>query len=141
MLFRSLWHVKRMMNDFRIVSNGENQKLTPQFVYDEHLKSIDYIKHVIENNQDRKYIIVGHHAPSKLSVKPRYHGDHLTNGAYSSDLSEFILDHPQIKLWTHGHTHDVFDYMIGETRVLCNPRGYIFYEERADEFELLFTDI
>ena len=56
------------------------------------------------------------------------------NGAYSSDLSEFILANPQIKLWTHGHTHDVFDYMIGSTRVVCNPRGYHLYEERADQF-------
>jgi len=137
----TLWHVGRVMNDFRIVRNGEFKRLTPEFVYNTHVKTIDYIKHVIKNDEQKKYVVVGHHAPSKLSVKPRYHGDHLTNGAYSSDLSEFILDHPQIKLWTHGHTHDVFDYMIGETRVLCNPRGYIFYEERADEFELLFTDI
>ena len=137
----TLWHVKRMMNDFRIVRDGENSKLTPEVVYNTHLKSIDYIKHVIKNNQQKKYVVVGHHAPSKLSVKPRYHGDHLMNGAYSSDLSEFILDHPQIKLWTHGHTHDVFDYMIGTTRVLCNPRGYIYYEERADDFELLFVEI
>jgi hypothetical protein len=57
------------------------------------------------------------------------------NGGYSSDLSEFILDHPQIKMWTHGHTHDTFDYMIGSTRVVCNPRGYIKYEQRADEFD------
>ena len=46
------------------------------------------------------------------------------NGGYHSDLSEFILDHPQIKLWTHGHTHHPFDYVIGETRIVCNPRGY-----------------
>jgi len=50
------------------------------------------------------------------------------NGAYHSDLSEFILDHPQIKLWTHGHTHHPFDYMIGGTRIVCNPRGYDGYE-------------
>ena len=29
-----------------------------------------------------------------------------------------------IKLWVHGHTHDEFDYKIGITRVVCNPRGY-----------------
>ena len=63
------------------------------------------------------------------------------NGAYSSDLSEFILDRPQIKLWTHGHTHDTFDYMIGTTRIVCNPRGYDGYEGRADEFELLTVEI
>jgi predicted phosphodiesterase len=28
------------------------------------------------------------------------------------------------KLIVHGHTHDPCDYMIGETRVICNPRGY-----------------
>jgi hypothetical protein len=23
-----------------------------------------------------------------------------------------------------GHTHDSFDYMLGKSRVVCNPRGY-----------------
>jgi hypothetical protein len=57
------------------------------------------------------------------------------NGGYSSDLEQFILDYPQIKVWTHGHTHDTFDYMIGQCRVICNPRGYVGYEERAQEFD------
>ena len=55
------------------------------------------------------------------------------NGAYSSDLSEFILDHPQIQAWVHGHTHYNFDYMIGSTRILCNPRGYVGYERGTQE--------
>ena len=63
------------------------------------------------------------------------------NGGYSSDLSQFILDNPQIKLWTHGHTHETFDYVIGETRIVCNPRGYIGYENRADEFKLKTIEI
>jgi hypothetical protein len=63
------------------------------------------------------------------------------NGGYRSELSEFILDHPQIKLWTHGHMHDPFDYMIGTTRVVCNPRGYAGHDEQADVFQLKFLDI
>jgi hypothetical protein len=63
------------------------------------------------------------------------------NGAYSSRLDDFILNHPQIKLWTHGHTHEDFDYMIGTTRVVCNPRGYINYEVRADDFKLKYVEI
>ena len=59
-----------------------------------------------------------------MSTHEQYKSQYLMNGAYSSDLSEFILDHPQIKLWTHGHTHHPFDYVIGETRIVCNPRGY-----------------
>ena len=55
--------------------------------------------------------------------------------------SEFMLDNPQIKLWTHGHTHEDFDYMIGSTRIVCNPRGYIHLEERADRFELKVIEV
>ena len=67
--------------------------------------------------------------------------DVLMNGAYSSELDEYIMDHPQIKLWTHGHTHEDFDYMIGSTRIVCNPRGYIGYERRADRFELKLVEV
>ena len=63
------------------------------------------------------------------------------NGGYHSDLSEFILDNPQIKLWTHGHTHEDFDYMIGSTRVVCNPRGYINYESRANNWKLKVMEV
>jgi hypothetical protein len=63
------------------------------------------------------------------------------NGAYSSDLSDFILDHPQIKVWTHGHTHHNFDYMIGDCRIVCNPRGYINYEKQAENFKLQYLEL
>lgn len=101
------------------------------------------LKFIDEATKDhtKKYVVVGHHAPSKVSTKPRYQNDTIMNGGYSSDLSEFILDRPQIKMWTHGHTHDVFDYMIGSTRIVCNPRGYIGYEGRANDFDFLLLEV
>jgi len=87
---------------------------------------------------DEKFVVVGHHAPTTLSTHERYVGQDLMNGGYRSDLSEFIMDRPQIKLWTHGHTHDPFDYMVGETRVVCNPRGYAGHDPQADVFQLKF---
>jgi hypothetical protein len=63
------------------------------------------------------------------------------NGGYRSDLDEFIMDHPEIVLWTHGHMHDPFDYVIGTTRVVCNPRGYAGHDEQADNFQLKYLDI
>ena len=63
------------------------------------------------------------------------------NGAYSTNLDDFILDRRQIRLWTHGHTHEDFDYMIGGCRVVCNPRGYIDYEAKADDFKLKYWEI
>jgi predicted phosphodiesterase len=86
-------------------------------------------------------VVVGHHAPSKGSEHPRYKHDQLMNGAYNSRLDEFIMDRPGIKLWTHGHTHEDFDYMIKGCRVVCNPRGYINYEDRADRFELKYVEV
>jgi hypothetical protein len=125
---------------------GEKKKegpssFSPQDAFDDHKKMFQYIQLMVEGKFDEKFVVVGHHAPSKLSTHPRYKHDTLMNGAYSSSLDEYILAHPQIKLWTHGHTHEDFDYMLGSTRVVCNPRGYIKYEDRADKFELKTVEI
>jgi Icc-related predicted phosphoesterase len=114
-------------------------RFLPEDTVREHKKMLKYIDATIEPLG--KYVVVGHHAPSKVSTHPRYKTEVIMNGAYSSRLDQFILDRPQIKLWTHGHTHEDFDYMIGSTRVVCNPRGYINYENRADNFKLKYVEI
>ena len=119
----------------------EPSTFCPEDAVPEHKAMVDYIRTVIEGKFDEKFVVVGHHAPSKQSTHPRYQHDTLMNGAYSSSLDEFILDHPQIKLWTHGHTHEDFDYMIGTTRVFCNPRGYINYESKADKWTLKSVEV
>jgi Icc-related predicted phosphoesterase len=120
-----------MMNDFRIIRHDGYgfTRLRPAHIMARHRQTLDYFKSVLADLKDRRVVVVGHHAPSRLSMHPKYADDMVMNGGYSSDLSEFILDHPQIKLWTHGHTHDPFDYIIGTTRVVCNPRGYEGYED------------
>jgi len=138
------FHLQNYMNDYRQVTMFNEAKsvyhrLTPERTEEDHWKTRNFIRETVEGKVDRKFVVVTHHAPSKVSIKPRYQGDHLTNGGYSSDLSEFILDNPQIKVWTHGHTHDTFDYMLGSTRVLCNPRGYKYYEDRAEQFDPSFS--
>jgi len=134
-----------MMNDFRIIRNDELgfTKLRPAHTAQRHKQTISYFKSVLTDRKDNKVVVVGHHAPSTLSIHDRYkHPVHsLMNGGYHSDLSDFILDHPQIKLWTHGHMHDPSDYMIGDTRVVCNPRGYAGHDEQADVFELKFLEV
>jgi len=122
----TLHAVRDMMNDFRIIKNDEKgyTNLKPADTVIRHRETLAYIKTVIAEKHDEKFVVVGHHSPSFQSAHEQYKHETLMNGAYHSDLSEFILDHPQIKLWTHGHTHHCFDYVIGETRVVCNPRGY-----------------
>ena len=153
--------IRGYMNDYRIIRNSSRiaylrdgngksiekvSNLIPEDTVDQHKAMLKFIDYILDGDKavgatDRKYVVVGHHAPSKQSTKPQYERDVLVNGAYSSDLTEFILDRPQIKLWTHGHTHHTFDYMIGSTRIFCNPRGYADYEDRADQFELLTVEV
>ena len=139
----TMYHVGRCMNDFRIITNSldDSGYYTTQYAADEFKKTVSFIEETVKSNPDGKYVVVTHHAPSKQSTHPKYQNDTLMNGGYSSNLDFFIEDHPQIKLWTHGHTHETFDYVIGSTRIVCNPRGYINYELRADYFVLKSFDL
>lgn len=123
--------VRDMMNDYRATVNDHAgyRRLKPADTVERHRETVEYIKQVVSENADKKCVVVGHHSPSYASIHPMYASEHIMNGAYHSDLSDIMLDNPQIKLWTHGHTHHCFDYMIGSTRVVCNPRGYDGYED------------
>jgi Icc-related predicted phosphoesterase len=162
-------HIRTSMSDFRVIKNSnrmthrkvpvygkdennanvkigmkireEVSKLSPEDVILEHKKSVDYINMVVSKDKESKYVVVGHHAPSSLSIHPIYQNDTYMNGGYRSILDLFIEDRPQIKLWIHGHMHHTFDYTIGSTRVICNPRGYIGYEERANKFVLKYLEL
>jgi len=113
---------------------------SPEDSMNDHKKMVDYID-IITQDKTKKYVVCTHHAPTPLSIAEWYKHDTLMNGAFHSDLSDFILDREQIKLWTHGHMHNSSDYMVGETRVVCNPRGYIKYESFAASFQLKYLEI
>ena len=130
--------VKFAMSDFKqitVYKNGIYRKFGPDIMMEEHMKSLEYFRFVCSENRNKKIIVVSHHAPSYKSAHPYFIG-HETNYAYSSDLSEFILDNENIKFWIHGHVHAPFDYMIGDTNILCNPRGYLPYEADAKDFKI-----
>ena len=152
----TLYRIRRHMNDFRIIKDSRNPvhykdpegvfhtregRFSPETSVEEHRAMLKFVEESITANPTAKYVVVGHHSPSRSSTHPQYADQSMVNGAYSSDLDEFIMDHPQIKLWTHGHTHHEFDYMIGSCRVMCNPRGYDGYEQQAEQWQLKTVDI
>lgn len=118
--------VERFMNEYRYVQmktpTGIYRKLRVFDTVVDHKQTMKYFQTEIPFND--KVVVVTHHAPHNMSVGEKFQGKHYENGGYRSDLSEFILDHPNIKLWVHGHMHSKSDYMIGSTRIVCNPRGY-----------------
>lgn len=115
--------------DFKYIKyqeGNEYHKFLARNCLHEHEKSLQYLRAVVTNpkNAGKKIVVMTHHAPCSLSIAEEYKNDTIMNGGFYSDLSNFILDHPQIVLWAHGHTHRAFNYMLGETRLLCNPYGY-----------------
>ena len=140
----TMQRIRMMMNDFNCIKNtNESGKkvFMPDDAVEDHYEFRRNLDETLATYPDLPVVVVGHHAPSKASTHPRYKNEFIMNGAYSTNLDNFILDRRGIKLWTHGHTHEDFDYMIGTTRVVCNPRGYDGHEERADHFQLKHVEI
>ncbi|MBI4860185.1 MAG: metallophosphoesterase [Candidatus Riflebacteria bacterium] len=67
--------------------------------------------------------------PPDYLVRPRA-------AAYASHLDP-LVELSGADLWIHGHVHRRCDYWIGDTRVICNPRGV--GDESVDDFDPLFT--
>lgn len=129
----TVFTIKGFMNDYKVIQNfypekGLYYKLTPEHTVSEHRKTLQYFKLMLEERRDMPVVVITHMAPSFQSVNEKFKHETTTNGGYASDLSEFVLDHENIRVWVHGHMHDPVDYRLGDARVLANPRGYIPWE-------------
>lgn len=71
-------------------------------------------------------VVVTHHLPGPSSVHPRWRVRPYSalNKYFVCDVEEVMRRHGPA-LWIHGHTHDSMDHLVGRTRVLCNPLGYL----------------
>ena len=112
------------MHDFtrvRVAPDFED-KFTPavsQMLYD---SSVAWLETRFAQRHAGPTVVVTHFAPSRASIAARFAGSPL-NACFVSDLEDRIARW-QPQLWLHGHVHDSFDYRIGNTRVIANPRGY-----------------
>lgn len=103
---------QKYMCDFRVIKDFN------PWVYEQNAAEVNNL----EKNLQAGDIVVTHHMPSDLSVHQMYKNNEL-NRFFVCDMDYLILDRKP-KLWLHGHTHHSFDYMLGDTRVVCNPKGY-----------------
>jgi Icc-related predicted phosphoesterase len=118
---------QRGMNDYAcIFTDDRGTNFTADESLAEHQFSRQFITDELVKPFEGKKVVCTHHGPTELSVAPRWQNHPLTP-AYTSRMANLLLDHGPV-LWTHGHVHDTFDYVIGETRVRTNPRGYEGHE-------------
>lgn len=118
----SMMNAGLAMNDYKLI------RRSPQF---SRLKSLDtalifaksfsWLKKELSAKVGKTLVVI-HHAPSIRSVPPVFYGNEI-NPAFCSNLEELIMEF-QPEMWVHGHIHTACDYLIGNTRVICNPKGY-----------------
>jgi hypothetical protein len=115
--YECIEYARNAMNDYRLIENGD-RSFTPEDALELHKDHVAFLEQGWEAD-----VIFTHHAPSFRSVNKKYKGD-LMNGAYANHL-DALVEKNKPKLWFHGHMHDPCEYMVGATKIICNPRGYV----------------
>ncbi len=117
------YRAQQSMNDYRRIRVSPTyRRLRPRDTSSMHFKMRRWLESEIEKGRTENAIIVTHHAPSIRSLKPMTRHEEVSV-AFASHLDS-LVKRSSAKLWIHGHTHQSIDYMIGNTRVLSNQRGY-----------------
>jgi len=128
-----------MLNDSVYIENFTWQKM-----YDRHKEHLHYIEDKLKKYADKKTIVMSHHAPHKNSIHEKYWRNAVTkemNLGFYTPLNHIFESDYAPNIWVHGHVHNSFDYVVNNTRVLCNPRGYCtsFGRMENTEFNPMLT--
>jgi predicted phosphodiesterase len=124
------WDFKEYMMDNRYIK-GMN--------YDRYMNAHETHKHYLFNSGADIWVI--HHLPSYQSVHENYRSSN-GNDFFASELAPKILEMKKPpKLIVHGHTHRQCDYMIGDTRVICHPRGYPNENVWFEDYKPLIVEV
>jgi predicted phosphodiesterase len=123
--YLAMQYARMNIADFSLIRN-KGKSFTPEDSIALHKKSKGWLECTLSESFEGKTVVVTHHAPSFGSIHPRFAKDTLT-AAFVSNLED-MMDGERISVWIHGHTHNNFDYRRNGTRVICNPRGYVPYE-------------
>ena len=122
----SMEMAQALMRDHREIKTlDEKGKVVPFSVnraVQYHRADREVIEQAFARRQTEKLVVVTHHGPSRRSIHPSFRG-HALNPAYVSDLDDFIIS-GKPTLWIHGHVHSSWNYRIGRTRIIANPKGY-----------------
>lgn len=134
----AMFDVSQGLQDYRLIKVGADyRRLQPEYILALHHKQKKRLFENTDRYADLGYtvIVATHHHPSLQGIVPFYSNNPL-NAAFVSDLDKEVLSH-KIDYWICGHCHNAMEYSIGETRVICNPKGYA--HENDNGFDPLKT--
>lgn len=117
------YECQQVMTDYKKIRlSPKYSKLRSIDVAAIHKKSLTWLNNELKEREGQSNIVITHHAPSTKSLPEKYQKNTIS-AAYVSNLDD-VIEKFQPKYWIHGHLHNSSHYSIGNTQVVCNPRGY-----------------
>lgn len=121
------WYGMKCMTDYHVTKikiheSVMTRKLTPHDTRKAHKIAVKFIRGQLDHAFHGDTIVMTHHMPVMQCVMPQWEGNTL-NAFFVNDLENIVKEY-DIKTWVYGHTHDTADFMLHDTRFLCNPKGY-----------------
>jgi 3',5'-cyclic AMP phosphodiesterase CpdA len=121
----SMAEARRQMNDHKLIRQAATgyRRFFPLQALEAHREQLARIEAELAVPFDGPTVVVTHHPPHPRSLQ---HGEprELIDSSYASDLTS-VIERYRPSLWIHGHVHVSNDYLVGETRIVSNPRGYV----------------
>ena len=99
----TMYMITNLLNDHRLIRNDKQgySRIRAIDTLQRHKEHVEWLRETIP--QYENVIVVGHMGPTHKSIHPRYAHDYHTNGGYCSDLSDLILDNPNIRQIGRAH--------------------------------------
>ena len=108
---------QNLLNDYTQIQDFET------WVYGLNQHSIQYLSDTVCSTD----VVVTHHIPTFQGVAAKWRGSPLNH--YFVCPLDALIQARQPRLWIFGHTHESHDSQMGQTRLVCNPFGYLRQEE------------
>ena len=115
--------VKHGINDFEWITKNDKARYRKWSVEDHkscHEKYCFELAGWLKRTEGCKRVVISHFVPTEKAVHPQYRMSRL-NPYFTSDMERFM---GWEGFWVFGHTHSSYRGKIGDTELICNPKGY-----------------
>ncbi|KRQ10165.1 metallophosphoesterase [Bradyrhizobium manausense] len=129
---------ERSMNDYKAIKTGRGRsrdRINVGRTIDAHRATVNFLERKLCETFDGDTIVVTHHPATPNSLldwnpeRPTAFRD--LDFCYASATLDRLFSGEGLggsfvppSIWVHGHVHKSRDYVIENTRVIANPRGY-----------------
>lgn len=123
---------KDKVSDFEFIQIGKitQRKFHPADAIKLHKEHKRFIEKMCHTPFNGPTVVMTHHAPSFKSMDSTAETWLGTVRYIFASNMDSTVNYSGAKYWLHGHVHSSKDYMIGNTRVICNPRGTVICENK-----------